>query len=90
MPRWITVGLITSFAFAGLYGWIHQGFDGPGWKKGLLYGAFLSIVWCLFLAGLSGVFNLPEKIWAWWGIESFFYNLPGGAVLGWLHEKYLS
>ena len=27
MPRWITVGLITSFAFAGLYGWIHQGFD---------------------------------------------------------------
>jgi hypothetical protein len=42
---------------------------------------------CCFAAGYSGMFNLPDSIWAVWGLESFLYYLPGGAVLGWLGDK---
>ena len=87
MPRWITVGLINSFIIAALYGFVQSAFSGPGWKRGLLFGLGLSIVYCLWAAGWSGVFNLPDKIWAVWGLESFAYNLPGGAALGWVAQK---
>jgi hypothetical protein len=87
MPRWITTGVITSLILAALYGWIRPAFAGPGWKRGLLYGLFLSIVACLSFAGWSGVFNLPENVWVWWGLESFAYYLPGGAALGWVGGK---
>jgi hypothetical protein len=88
MPRWITVGLITTFIFAALYGAVRSAFSGPGWMKGLKYGFGLSILTCCFAAGWSGIFNLPETIWAWWGAETFVYYLPGGAVLGWLGERF--
>ena len=87
MPRWITSGVIGGLLMAAIYGWVRPAFSGPGWKRGLLYGTILSlfgIAWCL---GYSGVFNAPDKIWAWWALESFLYYLPAGAVLGWLAEK---
>ena len=87
MPRWITTGLLTTFVFAAVYGWIRGGLSGAPWQKGMKFGLMLSVIGCCFMAGWSGVFNLPEKIWMWWGIEQFFYYLPGGAVLGWLGEK---
>ncbi len=89
MPRWITAGILTTFIFAAIYGFIHSAFSGPGWKKGLMYGAGLAIVMGCFAVGYSGVFNLPDKIWAWWAGESFLYYLPGGAMLGWLGDRFL-
>lgn len=87
MPRWITVGLITAFVLAAVYGWIRSGFYGAPWVKGVKFGVLLSIVGCCMMAGWSGVFGLPNQIWMWWGIEQFFYYLPGGAVLGWVGGK---
>lgn len=89
MPRWITAGILTTFIFAAIYGFIHTAFSGPGWKKGLMYGAGLAIVMGCFAVGYSGVFNLPDKIWAWWAAEGFLYYLPGGAMLGWLGDRFL-
>ena len=90
MPRWITTGVINSFILAAIYGCVHTGLGGAGWKKGLVFGAILSGFMITFCAGFSGVFNLPEKIWIVWSLESFLYYLPGGAVLGWLHGRFFS
>lgn len=87
MPRWITVGVITSLITAAIYGWIRPAFSGPGWKKGLKFGLMLAILAACWDAGWSGIFNLPDKIWTWWGIEGFIYYLVGGIVLGWLGGK---
>jgi hypothetical protein len=88
MPRWIGMGLLTSFIFAGIYGIINSAFSGAGWMRGLKYGLMLSVMMCCFSAGWSGIFNLPDSLWAWWGAESFLYYLPGGALLGWLGDKF--
>ena len=88
LPRWITTGLIGSLIVAAIFGWVRPAFSGPGWKRGLLYGAVLGlfgIVWGPL--GYSGVFNAPDKIWIWWSLEGFLYYLPGGAILGWLGGK---
>jgi hypothetical protein len=90
MPRWITTGVITSLIIAALYGFVRPAFQGAGWKRGLLYGLGLAILTCVSLAGYSGVFNLPDKIWLWWGFETFLYYLPAGAVLGVLGERFAS
>ncbi|MDH3253634.1 MAG: hypothetical protein OEM62_01485 [Acidobacteriota bacterium] len=87
MPRWIATGLITTFIFTAIYGWMRGAFSGAPWLKGLKFGLMLSIIGCCFMAGWSGVFNLPSKIWMWWGFEQFLYYLPGGAVLGWVGQK---
>ncbi len=84
MPRWIAVGLISSLILAAIYGYVQSAFSGPGWKRGLIFGFGVSIMFCLLAAGWSGVFNLPEKIWVVWSLESFVYYLPGGAALGWV------
>ena len=90
MPRWITTGVLTSMVFAAIYVCVHSALSGPGWKKGLVYGAILGGFTCCFNAGWSGVFDLPGKLWIIWSLESFVYYLPGGAVLGWMHGKFFS
>ena len=42
MPMWITVGLITAFIVAGIYGVIRNVFSGPAWQRGLKFGI---VVW---------------------------------------------
>ena len=39
------------------------------------------------MLGWSGVFALPDVIWAWWAFESFIYYPLGGAVLGWVAAR---
>ena len=90
MPRWIAVGLISSIVLAALYGFVQSAFMGPGWKRGLFFGLGVSIIFSLLAAGWSGIFNLPEKIWVVWSLESFVYYLPGGAALGWVVGKLAS
>lgn len=88
MPRWIAVGLVMAFILAALYTQLVAAFSGPGWLKGLKYGLGLGIVNLCIAAGWSGVFNLPDLIWAWWVLEGFAYFLAGGAALGWVAGKF--
>jgi hypothetical protein len=87
LPRWIITGLISAFIIAAVYGWVRGALTGPGWKRGLKYGALLALLTITFMLGWSGVFNLPDRMWAWWGIESTASLLLGGLVLGWIADK---
>jgi hypothetical protein len=87
MPLWVTTGLLTSLVLAGIYGAVRSAFAGAPWMKGLKYGVVLSLFGICWAAGYSGVFNLPNTIWAWWAGEGFLYYLPGGAALGWVGGK---
>lgn len=88
MPRWIATGLVASFLGAAVYGWIRPALQGSGWQKGAKFGAISAILMACFMLGWSGVFNLPERIWGWWWLESVVYFVVGGAALGWFAEKY--
>lgn len=88
MPRWIATGLAGAFIQAGIYAWIEPGFRGRGWQKGLQYGVVLALFGACWGAGYSGIFALPDRLWAVWGLEGFLYYLPGGALLGWLTERF--
>lgn len=87
MPRWITTGIIASLIAAGIYDNIRSAFNGSGVVKGLKFGIIMTLIYGSFMAGFSGVFNLPEIIWAWWLAEGFLIYLAGGAVLGWIAQK---
>lgn len=87
MPRWITTGLIGSFIIAGIYGHIRSTFTGAGWQRGLKYGFVLFLLAVGFFLGMSGVFNLPDRMWAWWSLDTLIGYLLGGAALGWVAEK---
>ena len=88
MPRWIATGLLMSFLFVGIYDNIRDSFDGSGLMKGLKFGFVLTLIYAATAAGWSGVFNLPETIWAWWLVEGLFVYCLGGAALGWYVGKY--
>jgi hypothetical protein len=88
MPRWITTGLIGAFITAGIYGEIHKSFSGDGWIKGAKYGVVLSLFGLSVSLGFSGVFNLPDAIWAWWMLEYVLYYLVGGMALGWFAGRF--
>ena len=88
MSWWIATGLAMSFLFVGIYDNIRDAFDGSGLIKGLKFGFVLALIHAAIAAGLSGVFNLPETIWAWWTIEWFFVYCIAGAALGWYVGKY--
>jgi hypothetical protein len=87
MPRWIAVGVIASFILAGIFDNIRGGLEGSTLVRGVKYGFILFLVNLCISAGWSGVFNLPETIWAWWNAEALLYYLVGGAVLGWVTGK---
>ncbi len=87
LPRWITWGLIGAFISAAIYSVLRPALAGPGWQRGLKFGVIITLLHGAFMAGWSGVFNLPDMIWMWWWAESVFYFLIGGATLGWVAEK---
>ena len=88
LPRWITTGLLVAFISAGVYGLVRSAFDGPGWQKGLKFGLVLFLINAAAMASWSGVFNLPDSIWMWWGSELLLYWVFGGIVLGWFGERF--
>ena len=90
MPRWIATGLVMSFIFTGIYDNIRVAFDGSGVVKGLKFGFVLALIYGATAAGYSGVFNLPETLWAWWILEGFFVYCISGAALGWYVGKFAS
>jgi hypothetical protein len=88
MPRWMTTGLLMSFIFAGIYDNIRGALNGSGAIKGLKFGLILGLLYMSFLAGLSGVFNLPDSIWAWWAVDGFYVYSLSGMGLGWYVGKF--
>jgi hypothetical protein len=87
MPRWIITGLITSLIAAAIYDNIRPAFNGSGAVKGMKFGFVAFLFYASTAAGWSGIFNLPDSIWAWWIFEGLFYFVPGGAALGWVAGK---
>jgi hypothetical protein len=87
MPMWITTGLITSFILAGIYGVFRGALSGPAWQRGLKFGVAVWLLHASLMAAWSGVFNLPNNIWIWWGIDAAIYTLVGSIVLGIVAEK---
>jgi hypothetical protein len=87
MPLWITCGLIASFIAAFIYDWVRPAFSGAGWQRGLKFGVIIILFHAFFALNWSGVFNLPNKVWLWWWLESIIYFLAGTAALGWIVQK---
>ncbi len=88
MPRWISTGVLISLVYAGIYDNIRTAFNGSGYIKGLKFGLMIAVIYALFCAAFSGVFNLPDAIWGWWALEGFIIYPLGGLVLGWFAEKF--
>ena len=88
MPRWVTVGVLMSLLFAGIYDNIRGGLDGGAIARGLKFGVMLGLIQASFCAAYSGVFNLPDQIWLWWMLEGFLSYAVGGIVIGWVIGKW--
>ncbi len=88
MPRWISVGLLISLVYAGIYDNIRSALDGSGLIKGLKFGVLMALFYTMFNLAFSGVFNLPDAIWAWWTVEGFIIYPVGGIALGWFVGKF--
>lgn len=88
MPRWIATGLVTALVYAGIYDNIKSALDGSGVVRGAKFGVIMALVYAMFCAAFSGVFNLPEAIWGWWILEGFIIYPIGGAALGWFAAKF--
>ena len=82
MPRWITIGLITTFIITAVFDNIRSALDGSGVVKGMKFGFIAFLFSACLSAGWSGVFNLPNEIWLWWNAEALVMYLVSGAVLG--------
>lgn len=87
MPMWITTGILTSFIFAGIYLVFRDALSGPAWQRGLKFGVAMWLWGACLMAAWSGVFNLPGKIWIWWGIDAAIYTIIGSIVLGIVAQK---
>jgi hypothetical protein len=83
----ITAGLIGAFIVAGIYGHVRSTFTGHGWQRGLKFGFVIFLIVVSVLLGMSGVFNLPDKVWLWWSVDSLIGYVIGGAALGWVADK---
>lgn len=86
-PRLFTGGLISAFILAGIYGHLRSSFTGPGWQRGLKYGFVLFLLAVGFYLSMSVAFNLPDRIWVWWSVDSLLGYLIGCAALGWVADK---
>ena len=74
--------------FAGIYDNIRSAFNGSGLIKGLKYGLMIGVIYSLFGAAFSGVFNLPDAIWGWWALDGLLVYSAGGMVIGWFVGKF--
>jgi hypothetical protein len=87
LPRWVTTGLIGAFIIAGIYGHVRSTFTGPGWQRGLKYGFVVFLIVASVMWSMSGFFNLPNKLWTWWTVDSLLGYVIGGAALGFVADK---
>mgnify|MGYP003433172186 CR=1 FL=1 len=83
----IPSGLLCAFLAAGIYSVIRSSLAGPAWMRGIKFGVISAIFAIIGVLGYRGVFNLPDRIWAWWAVGIVMMNLPAGVVLGWIAQR---
>lgn len=88
LPQWLAMSLLASLVYAGVYSVVRGCFKGPGWKQGLKFGFCLALIAIVFYLSLSGIFDLPLKMWIWWGVDALVLFLLGGAAMGWAGAKF--
>jgi len=88
LPRWIATGLVGAFILGALYGFVHPALSGPGVLRGLKFGLGVFLICGSVMAGWSGVFNLPDRIWWWWALDALAMYLAGGAAMGWAADRW--
>ncbi len=88
MPTWLRNSFISSLVFAAIYGVVFRCLGAPGWRRGLSFGLMLAVIAAVTYLNFSGLFNLPSDIWLWWAIEAVVIYAIGGAVLGWVGERF--
>lgn len=82
MPLWISTGLVVSLVTAGIYSVFRTSLDGPGWRRGLLFGIALGLLYAGMYASLYGVFNLSGFIWVVWALEGTFLSVVACIAMG--------
>jgi hypothetical protein len=87
LPMWVTNGLITAIIMAGIYSVIRSSLAGAAWQRGLKFGVIATLFWLVSALGYWGVFNLPGRVWLWWGLEGAVLSLIGGIALGIVAQK---
>lgn len=87
MPMWIATGIVTSIILAGIYMVFRAALGGPAWQRGLKFGIAIWLWSVSLMAAWSGVFNLPGKIWIWWGVDAAIYTITGAIALGIVAQK---
>lgn len=87
MPMWVANGLIAAVIMAGIYSVVRSSLTGAAWQRGLKFGVIVTLFWIVNALGYWGVFNLPGRVWQWWGVEGAVLNLIGGVVLGIVAQK---
>ena len=88
LPHWLLTSFVSSLLVAGIYSCVHTSFSGPGWKKGLTWGLCLALFMFMNYMTFSGLFDLPLKLWLWWGVDALILFLIGGAALGWAGQRF--
>ena len=88
MPRWLLNSFVSSLVVAGIYVCVHGSFQGSGARKGAMWGLCLAFVAASTYNAMGGLFNLPTKMWLWWGLDAFILYLIGGAAMGWAAQKF--
>lgn len=88
MPFFISTQLLNALIFAGLYACYRSALDGPGWKKGGIFGLSIAILLAGLYSAFHFVFNMPATIWFWWAVSGFVYLTLGGTVVGWITAKW--
>lgn len=88
MPRWIVTGLVHSFVIAAFYGYFRPAFDGSGFMRGFKFGVVLWLLFASLMGTWSGIFNLPDRIWFWWIVESAVVYALCCGVMGWVAGRW--
>lgn len=87
LPLWISTGLLGALIFAAIYNLLGSALNGPGWRRGLIFGFLMSLFISAFYLMLHGFFNLPLTIWIWWCVDALIVMTIGGMALGWVAGK---
>ena len=87
MPYWVATGLVSSFLLALLFSLVRPAIPGPGWKRGLLFGLFLTLGSIAIFLIYSGVLNLPPRVWFWWIVDDLIRYCVGGVAMGFVAGK---
>lgn len=88
LPQWMLSSFVTSLVIAGIYSMVQPAFRGSGWRRGLSWGLCLGVFASTNYLSMAGLFDLPTKLWIWWGVDALILFALGGAAMGWAGQKF--